>query len=138
MFEYAKKFDAEIKKQGGKTLLYLPFPLAKAPENQDKLTELHDDLAGKLKAGVVPVGPAWAKALALDKPPTLYHTDKAHPGKDGSYLAACVFYATIYGKSPEGLPGEIGGLSNKEARQFQTIAWQVVKDRSKEKLDKKK
>lgn len=133
MFEYARKFDAEIHKQGGKTLLYLPFPLAKAPENQAKLTTMHEDLAATLNAGVVPVGPAWAKALALDKPPTLFHTDMAHPGKDGSYLAACVFYATIYGKSPEGLPGKIGGLSDREARRFQAIAWQVVKGQSKEK-----
>jgi len=131
MFEYAKKFDAEIRRQGGKTLLYLPFPLAKAPQNQDKLTALHEDLAAQLKAQVVPVGPAWAKALATAKPPTLFHADMAHPGKDGSYLAACVFYAALYGKSPEGLPGNIGGLSDKQARQFQAIAWQVVKDGSK-------
>jgi hypothetical protein len=137
MFAYATKFDAEIKKQGGQTLLYLPFPLARAPENQEKLTQLHEDLAAKIKARVVPVGPAWAKVRAMDKPPTLYHTDQVHPGKDGSYLAACVFYATLYGKSPEGLPGKIGGLSDKEARQFQGIAWQVVKDQSKEKPDRK-
>jgi hypothetical protein len=127
MFEYAKRFAAEIKKQGGETLLYLPFPLAKAPENQGKLTTLHENLAAQIKARVVPVGPAWAQALATDKPPRLYHTDMVHPGKDGSYLAACVFYATIYGKSPEGLPGKIGGLSDKEAQRFQAIAWHVVR-----------
>lgn len=38
----------------------------------------------------------------------------------------CVFYATIYGKSPEGLPGNIGKLTDKEARPLQAIAWKTV------------
>jgi hypothetical protein len=129
-FEYAKKFDTEIQKQGGKTLLYLPFPLARAPENQDKLTKLHEDLATKLGAPVVPVGPAWAKVQAGNAPPNLFNNDGVHPNRTGSYLAACAFYAAIYGKSPEGLPGKIGGLSDQEARPLQAIAWQVVKERS--------
>ena len=37
-----------------------------------------------------------------------------------------MFYATIYGKSPEGLPGKIGGLTDAEARPLQRIAWQTV------------
>ena len=138
MFEYAKKFDAEVRKQGGKTLLYLPFPLAKAPENQAKLTKLHEDLAAELKARVVPVGPAWAKAQAEPTPPNLFNNDGVHPNRAGTYLAACAFYAAIYGKSPVGLPGKIGGLSDKEAQQFQAIAWQVVKDASAKNPDKKK
>ncbi|MCE9567254.1 MAG: DUF1080 domain-containing protein [Planctomycetes bacterium] len=131
MFEYAKKFDAEIQKQGGRTLLYLPFPLAKAPENQEILTKLHQDLAAELKASVVPVGPAWAKLQATNKPPNLFNEDGVHPNRAGSYLAACVFYSSIYGKSPEGLPGKIGGLSDKEARQYQAVAWKVTQDMAK-------
>jgi hypothetical protein len=136
MFEHARKFDAEIRKQGSKTLLYLPFPLAKAPENQVKLNKLHDDLGAELKAGVVPVGPAWAKAQAENSPPNLFNADGVHPNRTGSYLAACAFYAVIYGKSPEGLPGKIGGLGDPEARHFQAIAWQVVKERSLKRPDK--
>lgn len=138
MFEYARKFDSEIHKQGAKTLLYLPFPLAKAPENQDKLTKLHETLAAQLKARVVPVGPAWAKLQADKAAPNLFNADGAHPNRAGSYLAACVFYAAIYNKSPEGLPGNIGNLAAKEARRFQVIAWEVVKDRSAARSGKQK
>jgi hypothetical protein len=138
MFEYTEKFGAEIRKQGARTLVYLPPPLAKAPENQAKLTDLHERVAAKVKARVVPVGPAWAKMLAAERPPTLFHADKVHPGKDGSYLAACVFYAAIYDASPEGLPGGIGGLDDREARRFQAAAWQAVRDQSKEKSGKTK
>ena len=57
----------------------------------------------------------------------LHSADKSHPGKAGTYVATCVFYATIYGTSPEGLPGAIGGLSDAEARRLQVIAWHTVR-----------
>jgi hypothetical protein len=41
-------------------------------------------------------------------------------------VAACVFYATIYGKSPEGLPGKIAGLRDDSAHRLQAIAWKPV------------
>jgi hypothetical protein len=61
----------------------------------------------------------------------LHAKDKRHPSKAGTYLAACVFYATIYEKSPEGLPGEPGGLTDEEARPLQAIAWETVQSLAK-------
>ncbi len=126
--EYAKMFDAEIRKQGGKTLLYLTWARANAPENQEKLSKAYLDLAADMKVQVAPVGIAWEKALAADKGRVLHQRDKSHPSAAGTYLAACVFYATLYGKSPEGLPGKVGGLTDDEARKLQAIAWQAVQD----------
>lgn len=137
MVDYAKKFDAEIKKKGGKTLLYLTWARANAPENQEKLSKAYLDLATETKAQVAPVGIAWEKALAADKERVLHQADKSHPSAAGTYLAACVFYATLYGKSPEGLPGKIGGLTDDEARKLQVIAWQVVQDVAKKREGKK-
>ena len=65
------------------------------------------DIAKELHAKVAPVGVAWKKALAADKNLVLHQDDKSHPNPAGSYLAACVFYATLLGKSPAGLPAEI-------------------------------
>lgn len=126
MIEYGKKLDAEIKKQGAKTILFATWALQDKPEQQPALSEAYQDLAKQLKAQVAPVGPAWESALANNKALTLHAQDKKHPNKTGTYLAACVFYATIYGKSPEGLPGRIGGLTDDEARTLQAIAWKVV------------
>ena len=42
------------------------------------------------------------------------------------YLAACVFYATLYGQSPEGLTGEPAKLDETTARALQRIAWTAV------------
>jgi hypothetical protein len=40
-----------------------------------------------------------------------------------------VFYATVYGQSPEGLPGRIGGLTDAEALPLQAMAWKTVQQR---------
>ena len=65
------------------------------------------DIAHELGAKVAPVGIAWKKALAADPSFVLHRPDKSHPNPTGTYLAACVFYATLLDKSPVGLPGKI-------------------------------
>ena len=86
---------------------------------------------------------AWKKALAADPNLVLHQPDKSHPNPKGSYLAACVFYATLFDKSPVGLPGELKKgnrvlvrVAPDEAVALQKIAWQTVqemKDRQREK-----
>ncbi len=93
------------------------------------------DIAKELNAQVAPVGVAWKKALAADPKLALHQPDKSHPNPTGSYLAACVFYATLFDKSPVGLPGELrkGGrvlvrVAPDEAAALQEIAWQTVQE----------
>lgn len=126
MFVHAKKFDAEIKKQGAKTILYMTWALQNKPEDQAAISKAYVDLSGELKSQIAPVGNAWEAVLKRDKQPILHTSDKKHPTATGTYLAACVFYATIYGRSPEGLPDSIGNLTDEEARTLQAIAWKTV------------
>jgi hypothetical protein len=128
MFEYAHKLDDEIKRHGARTLLYQTWARQDAPEKQPELSRAHLDLGKELKARVVPVGMAWEWALKEAPKLALHVADKSHPSKAGTYLAACVFYATLYGKSPEGLPGDIGGLPDAEARRLQAVAWKTVRE----------
>ncbi len=93
------------------------------------------DLAKELNAQVAPVGMAWKKALAADPKLVLDQPDKSHPNPKGSYLAACVFYATLLDKSPVGLPGELRKgnkvlvrVSPDEAKTLQEIAWRAVQE----------
>jgi hypothetical protein len=88
------------------------------------------DLSRDLHAGLVPVGTAWELALASDRELTLHDKDGHHPRPAGTYLAACVFYATIYGKSPEGLPGRSSGLNDTAVRRLQAVAWEAVRQSS--------
>jgi hypothetical protein len=92
-------------------------------------------IAKEVGAQVAPVGVAWRKAMAADKTLVLHQSDTSHPNPTGTYLAACVFYGTLLGRSPLGLPGEIkkdGKLLTKltrdETKRLQAIAWQTVQE----------
>jgi uncharacterized protein DUF4886 len=133
-YRYARLFDAEIKKAGAKTIFYMTWARQDAPQNQAKLSSAYLAIAKELGAEVAPVGMAWQAALSQNPNLALYQQDGSHPTSTGSYLAACVFYATIYGKSPEGLTGritqnvhfELVNLGESDARFLQRIAWEVV------------
>jgi len=143
--EYARLFDAEIKKAGAKTIFYLTWARQNAPEKQTLLTEAYQKIAKELNATVAPVGVTWENALKENPRLTLHLQDKSHPTPMGSYLAACVFYATIYGKSPVGLSahitgaivdqtgkvigaqGELVNLSKDDAALLQKITWETAR-----------
>lgn len=83
------------------------------------------EIAGELKVRVVPAGDAWAASLARDPAAELWQADGSHPSEQGTYLAACVFYAALFGESPEGLSYR-GNLSKESAQQLQAIAADTV------------
>ncbi len=62
----------------------------------------YDDVGATLGAQVAPVGEAFATAL-LARPDLLLNNVDGHPTPAGTYLAACVVYRTIEGRSPVGL-----------------------------------
>jgi hypothetical protein len=96
--------------------------------------------ANKLNILVVPVGLAFADSQEKFPAIELYSKDvqgtneqgqvvysavEKHPSLAGSYLAACVFYATLQGKSPAGI-SYTADLSYEQARQLQNLAWQTT------------
>ena len=146
MHQYARLFDAEIKKAGARTVFFLTWARQHQPENQAKLNDAYLRIARELNARVAPVGIAWAKALQGNGGLVLHSEDQSHPNPTGSYLAACVFYSIFYGSSPEALGGRIVGrassedgtiseqrsdlvdLSGRDAALLQRLAWQAVQD----------
>jgi hypothetical protein len=145
MHKYARLFDAEIKKVGARTIFHLTWARQHQPENQEKLNEAYFTIARELQALVAPVGVAWQKAFKEDAKLVFHNEDKSHPNAAGSYMAAAVFYALIYGKSPEKLSSQLMGfavsdsgvvgedktelvnLDKAAAALIQRIAWQTVK-----------
>jgi hypothetical protein len=84
-------------------------------------------LAGSLSVPVAPVGYTWLH-VHMDHPEiSLWQDDGSHPTAAGTYLAACVFYAAIFRRSPEGL-GYHGGASGSEAQILQQEAARRVLD----------
>jgi hypothetical protein len=182
MQKYARVLDAEIKKQGAKTVFYLTWARQNVPQMQDGadpaaspdyaramyqmsgaanridfeqwcgqhkagldggIDGAYFDLARELNAQVAPVGVAWKKALAANPNLVLHQPDKSHPNPKGSYLAACVFYATLLDKSPVGLPSELRKgarplvrVAADEAAAFQKIAWQTVQEAKQRRREK--
>ena len=136
-FDYAQRFDAEIKKAGAETVFFLTWARQDVLRNQSTLTTAYATIAKKLKAIVVPVGPAW-QLVRKEKPKiSLYAADQAHPSPIGTYFIVCIFYSTLFDRSPVGLPSrtyestsqkilsipKMITLSEKDARFLQTVAW---------------
>jgi hypothetical protein len=80
-------------------------------------------------ATVAPCGAAWHQ-MSLDNNSFwsgLYSGDGSHPSAWGTYLNACVFYATIFRKSPVGIPF-YSNIGQQDAEDLQQLAEDIVLD----------
>lgn len=131
-----------VSDNGSKAALFMTWAYGNKP-SMTKGLEYAYNLAGeKSKVPVVPVGLAFANAKAAYPEINLYSADvrgvKAgkiaysktlkHPSLAGTYLAACVFYASLYGHSPVDNP-YTAGLPKETATKLQNIAWDLFKIR---------
>lgn len=99
--------------------------LASYQRMQAGISRGYGAIAGELGAPLAPVGDAWRLALREHPELDLWQADGSHPSEQGTYLAACVFYAVIFRQSPEGL-GYTAGLPADTARILQAAAARVV------------
>lgn len=125
MHENVRLFDQAIKAAGAETILYMTWARAHAPESQQAITDAYTSIGKELGATVVPAGIAWQKLLAKHDQPALHDPDGSHPTLAGSYLAACVFFATLFKETPVGIETELKGLTAKDISLLQRIAWQA-------------
>lgn len=80
-------------------------------------------------ATVAPCGAAWHQ-MSLDNSTFfsgLYSGDGSHPSAWGTYLNACVFYATIFRQSPVGIP-YYSSIGQADAETLQQLAEDIVLD----------
>ncbi|MBD2164070.1 hypothetical protein H6G04_06585 [Calothrix membranacea FACHB-236] len=142
MYEYARLFNEEIKKINAQTVFYLTWARQNKPETQQSLNDSYMTIAQELNAIVAPVGIVWQKIREQNQNLMLYDPDNSHPSPIGSYVAACVFYATIYSQNPEGLnypnnenasnntpennKTQLEELNQTDICMIQRLAWDVV------------
>jgi hypothetical protein len=125
--ENVRLFHEVIEECGAKTVLYLTWARQNAPESQESLSTVTYQIAAELDALVAAVGTAWHSALQKNISLILYDKDGSHPSSLGSYLAACVFYATLLKQNPTGLPvPEILNVGQDNAALVQQMAWQTA------------
>jgi len=124
---------ARIRSTGGEPVLYMTWARQHAPETQDAIADAYNRVGAEIDARVAPVGVAWGRSLAAHPGITLHTADRSHPTVEGSYLAACVFHATLLGETPVGLPNGFraaddaaGAVGAEEAALLQKVAWASV------------
>jgi hypothetical protein len=87
---------------------------------QEHLREGYAEIARATGATEALVGQAWKAARARYPGIDLYIGDGKHPSVYGTYLAACVFYRTLFGRPPTGASDL--SLPDAEAHALQSIA----------------
>ena len=100
-------------------------PLTSFDGMQRRLAESYCEMAVDNDGSVAPVGMAWKYVRDNYPEINLYTEDNSHPSPQGTYLAACVFYASIFNSSPEGASFTYG-LDIGEANILQRVAAVVV------------
>lgn len=142
-YPYARKLDSLVRANNPctETMFYMtwgrkngdasncPFypPICTYEGMQQRLRESYMQMTDDNNAVVTPVGVAWK--VVRDSLPAidLYISDESHPSQHGSYLVACVFYASIFHKTPMG-SSYLGNLPAADAQKLQYYASKVTID----------
>jgi hypothetical protein len=124
--ENIRLFADTIKASGAKMALYLTWARQHVPETQQTITDCYISIGKELGATIVPAGLAWQRFLERHETPVLHDKDRSHPTLAGSYLAACVFLATLFKESPVGIPTALKGLTPGEVQRLQETAWDTA------------
>ena len=134
-FLFVRRFDAEIDAIGARTVLYQTWPRKNLPQTGPRIYDAYEDAAAENTARLAPVGKAFEASLKERPELDLYTQDNSHPNPAGTYLAACVFYATLLDRSPVGLESFVVDPAGKpvitlkpeDAKFFQQIADQIAR-----------
>jgi hypothetical protein len=144
-FEYAHKFDQEIRESGARTVLYMAQDYASDHYKTTvaEIAQVYGTIGPELGAEVAPVALAWERSIGERPDLDLYDRDQIHPSVHGTYLTTAVLFSVIFGRSPEGctyLPLDLFGegtpvpdegnweMSEEEVSFLKQIAWQTVED----------
>ena len=126
-FEFGRRFDEEIRAAGGRSLLFMAWPYERLgwvalPE----IMKAHRELGCELNVPVAPVGLAFERAGREHPEIPMLAADREHETLQGTYLAACTIYATLYGENPQGYSYRPEGVTPAEAAALQRIAAETV------------
>lgn len=105
--QWTKNFATEIRKVNAQPGLYMVWPQSNRQFDFQDVVTSYTLAASDVNGTLFPVGSAWLAVWKRDPSVALYSSDGLHPSIAGSYLAAAVMYAKLYGKSPVGLPAAL-------------------------------
>lgn len=130
----AAEFQPIIEREGAEIALYMTHAYARPhrrynPEMIRDIESLYIETANQIGALVIPVGLAFEEAYRLRPGIKLHKSfDGSHPDMLGTYLAACVVFASVYGQSPLGNSYDYyGEVAPEDAAFLQAVADATVK-----------
>lgn len=122
--ERSRRDAAAVRRHGGQPVLFMPWAERDRPEAIRRIAEATTLAANASGAFVIPAGLAFAKARD-QRPGLVLHADQMRPNRAGTYLAAVVTYAVLFGVSPVGNRAT-GDLEAETALLLQRIAWEAA------------
>jgi len=122
--KYSGLLAVSVKETGARPALFMTWAYLGRPGMTNPLRNAYVAAGNNTNALVVPVGLAWDRILQ-ERSTNFLYSDGRHPSIEGTYLAACVFYASLFGESPEGLR-YTAGLPPTDAAYLQRIAWETT------------
>ncbi|QDP02648.1 DUF4886 domain-containing protein [Thalassotalea sp. PS06] len=141
-FQSVETLSKQARASGAEPILFMTWAYRNKPNMLSGIVKGYEQAAGVNGLRIAPVGLAFDKVRATYPNINLYVADiigfdkqgkirysenLKHPSLAGTYLAACVFYAVLQGKSPQGLNYN-PGLPRADVEKLQAIAWQVVSE----------
>ena len=134
MYPAVRRLATAIRSHGSEPVLYLTWArrdgladngFADFGAMQAAITDGYLHIANELDLRVAAAGEAWRLARREIPDAPLFDGDGSHPAPAGTYLTACVLYATLFHASPEGLAAP-AGVEPALAARLQTLAAAVV------------
>jgi hypothetical protein len=125
--DYARKNSNIVRAKGAKPVFFMSWAYADKPEMTAQLAEAYTVAGNANNALVIPAGLAFAKAIGKQPELNLYAPDKRHPSLAGTYLATCVVFAALTGRSPVG-SSYLAGIDAPTATFLQNVAWDTVQE----------
>jgi len=124
---FAKKDSEIVRAHGMRPVLFMSWAYADKPEMTEQLAEAYTIAGNANDALVIPAGLAFARVRKLQPELNLYAPDKRHPSPAGTYLAACVTFAALTGRSPVDNAYTMG-LDAGTTQLLQKAAWDTVQE----------
>lgn len=132
----AKRIQAEVLQNGEQVFFYQTWAYKEDTAKLDTIRMGYEEMylglkasytkaAKEMSAGLAPVGDAFALCNSTYPRMALYKSDAFHPSKLGTYLAACVFFGVLFGRSPLELSTP-KGIDEREARRARELAQKVL------------
>lgn len=105
--EYGKRFISLVKSVGAEPMLYITWAREYNPLMQPEITSAYEKLAKDTEISTIPAGPAWEQVRIARPDLNLFAEDGSHPSPVGTYLTACVTYATLFNMETGPIPERI-------------------------------